>query len=78
MKFPTELNTGHIRSGDGNILTFQLMGIIAHKGASIAAGHFLAYVLIEGIWYEADDRRMTRVSRQRVSSLEAYILFYQS
>ena len=78
VKFPTELNTGHIRSGDGNLLSFQLMGIIAHEGSSIAAGHFLAYILIEGIWYEADDRRMTRVSRQRVSSLEAYILFYQS
>ena len=78
VKFPTELNTGHIRSGDGNLLSFQLMGIIAHEGSSIAAGHFLAYILIEGIWHEADDRRMTRVSRQRVSSLEAYILFYQS
>ena len=78
VKFPTELNTGHIRSEDGNLLSFQLMGIIAHEGSSIAAGHFLAYILIEGIWFEADDRRMTRVSRQRVSSLEAYILFYQS
>ena len=77
VKFPTELTTEHIRSGDGH-LSFRLMGIIAHKGSTIAAGHYIAYILIEGIWYEADDRRMTRVSRQRVSSLEAYILFYQS
>ena len=78
VKFPTELTTEHIRSGDGHFLRYRLRGVIAHKGPSIAAGHFMAYILIQGIWYEADDRRMTRVSRQRVSSLEAYILFYQS
>ena len=78
MKFPMELTTEHIRSGDEHLLKYRLRGIIVHKGSSIAEGHYIAYVLIQGIWYKADDSRMTRVSRQRVSSLKAYIMFYQS
>ena len=77
VKFPTELTTEHIRSRDGHLLSYRLRGIIAHIGSSIAEGHFIAFLLIQGMWYMADDRRMTRVSRQRVSSLKAYILFYQ-
>ena len=78
VKFPIELTTEHIKSGNGHLLTYRLRGLIIHKGQSIAEGHFMAFVLIEGNWYKADDRKMSRVSWQRVSSLKAYILVYHS
>ena len=77
VEFPIELTSEHIRSRDGHLLSYRLRGIITHIGSSIAGGHFIAYGLIQNTWYMADDKRMTRVSRQRVSSLKAYVLFYQ-
>ena len=78
VKFPTELTLEHIRSGNGHPLTYRLRGVIVHKGSSIAGGHYVAFILMHGLWYKADDSRMTRVSRQIVSSLKVYILVYQS
>ena len=69
VKFPTELTTEYIRSGNGQVLTYRLRGLIVHQGPSIAEGHYIAYVLIPNI---------TRVTRQRLSRLKAYILVYQS
>ena len=50
VKFPIELTTEHIKSGNGHLLTYRLRGLIIHKGQSIAEGHFMAFVLIEGNW----------------------------
>ena len=78
VKFPTELTTEHIRSGNGHPLTYRLRGLIVNKGSSIATGHYVPYILMNGIWYKADDSKITRVTRQIVSSLKVYILVYQS
>ena len=51
--------------------------MIRHAGVSIEAGHYIAYVLIDGEWYEANDERMGLVSWPIVRSLQAYMLFYQ-
>ena len=50
VKFPIELTTEHIKSGNGHLLTYRLRGLIIHKGQSTAEGHFMAFVLIEGNW----------------------------
>ena len=77
VKFTSELTTEYFRSGDGQILTYQLTGLIVHLGSSIASGHYVGYVLIQGIWYKADDMEIVRVTWQRVSRIKAYILVYQ-
>ena len=78
MKFTSELTTNHFRSGNGQVLTYRLMGLIVHVGPSIASGHYIAYVLIEGIWYRANDIEIMEVTWQQLSRTKAYILVYQS
>ena len=78
VKFPTELTTEHIGNWNGHPLTYRLRGLIVHKGSSIAGGHYVAYISMNGIWYKADDSEITRVTGQIVSSLKVYILVYQS
>ena len=51
--------------------------MIRHTGTSIGSGHYIAYVLIDGKWYEADDELMTEVSWQSICTLHVYILFYE-
>ena len=77
MEFWTELSTGCIRDDNGQEITYRLTGMIRHKGPSIAAGHYLAYVLIDGDWYEANDKRTRQVSWPTVRSMQAYMLFYE-
>ena len=78
VNFTSELTTEYFISGDGQILTYKLRGLIIHLGTSIANGHYVAYVLNQGIWYKADDKEIMQVTWQRVSRVKAYILVYQS
>ena len=77
MEFTTELCTVCIRDGNGQPITYRLTGMIRHTGVSIEAGHYIAYVLIDGDWYEANDESMRQVSWPTVRSLQAYMLLYQ-
>ena len=77
VEFTTELRTVCIRDGNGQEISYRLTGMIRHRGVSIAAGHYIAYVLIDGVWFEADDDAMEHVSWARVRSLQAYLLFYE-
>ena len=67
-----------IRDENGEQITYRLTGMIRHTGYSIAAGHYIAYVLIDGDWYEANDECVRLVSWPTVRSLQAYMLFYES
>ena len=73
----TELTTDHIRDTNGQQMTYRLVGIIRHSGPSIEFGHYIAYVLIDDSWYEANDTTMTQVSWQIVSRVQVYMLFYE-
>ena len=77
VEFTTELRTVCIRDGNGQEICYRLTGMIRHRGVSIAAGHYIAYVLIDGEWYEADDEVMEHVSWPTVLSKQAYMLFYE-
>ena len=77
VEFTTELCTVCIKDGNGQPISYRLTGMIRHSGVSIEAGHYIAYVLIDGEWYEANDERMGLVSWPIVCSLQAYMLFYQ-
>ena len=77
VEFTTELSTVCIRDGNGEQSTYRLTGMIRHTGYSIASGHYIAYVLIDGEWIEANDESMLLVSWPTVRSLQAYMLFYE-
>ena len=77
VEFTTELSTDWIIDGNGQQIRYRLTGMIRHTGSSIAAGHYIAYVLIDGNWYEANDERMGLVTWATVRSLQAYMLFYE-
>ena len=51
--------------------------VIRHTGASIARGHYIAYVQISGKWYEANDSHIRELPWETVRGLEAYVLFYE-
>ena len=51
--------------------------MIRHTGTSIESGHYIAYVLVDGRWYETNDELMTEVSWQTVRTLQGYMLFYE-
>ena len=74
--FPIQLTTEYIRDGNGRQLSYRLTGMIVHKGPSIAEGHYIACVLIDGNWYQANDKIVTEVSLQTVRTFQAYMLFY--
>ena len=77
VEFLTELTTEHIRDRNGQQMRYRLSGMIRHTGSSIASGHYIAYVLIDGHWYEANDSSMRQVSWQTVRRLQVYMLFYE-
>ena len=77
VQFTTELSTECIRDDNGQPMEYRLTGMIRHTGSSIARGHYIASLLIDGNWYEANDTTMKQVSWQAVRSLQAYMLFYE-
>ena len=77
VEFTTELCTVCIKDGNGQSISYRLTAMIRHSGVSIEAGHYIAYVLIDGEWYEANDKRMGLISWPTVRSQQAYMLFYQ-
>ena len=77
VEFTTELSTEYIRDDNGQPMKYRLTGMIRHTGESIASGHYIAYLLIDGNWYEANDSDMKQVSWQAVRSLQAYMMFYE-
>ena len=77
VEFMTVLATEHIRDRNGLRMRYRLVGIIRYTGPSIQFGHYISYVLINGSWYEANDRILTHVSWQTVRRLKVYMLFYE-
>ena len=77
VKFHTDFQTHYITDENGQYVTYRLTGLIFHSGFSIASGHYVAYFLKDGTWYESSDKDMREVSREKVRHLNIYILFYQ-
>jgi len=58
--------------------TYDLIGIISHRGSGTDYGHYVAFCRNElDKKYEFDDETITLVSEQEVISREAYVLFYE-
>ena len=76
VEFTAKLTIAYIRDDNGQPIKYRLTGMIRHTGESIASGHYIAYLRINGNWYEANDSVMKQVSWQEVRSLQAYMMFY--
>ena len=50
-------NNGQIVVKDYNNInyTYDLIGIIAHRGQTMLGGHYIAYIKYNSIWYMYDD-----------------------
>lgn len=64
-------------SGDGEN-RYDLFAIVRHLG-SVSGGHYIAYAKshVTDKWYEFDDSIVTEISEEKVSKVEAYVLFYK-
>ena len=59
-----------------NSIKYELIGVVNHMGV-LGGGHYNAYVKRDNEWYLADDSRYMKVSKDKVVSQSAYILFYR-
>ena len=76
VEFPRELCIVHLTDGIGQQLRYRLTGVICHEGSSIARGHYVSYLLIDGNWYKADDKKIAKVTWEAVRRLQVYMLFF--
>ena len=76
VKFPLQLRLKYISAGNEEHHFYNITGVVLHKGATISSGHYIAYVLADGVWIEADDSITQEVSWENVSNKNVYLLFY--
>ena len=78
----------HGWSGGSGGVRYRLCGVLVHHGATVASGHYTAFVRYRGAdgggggegaaecWVSIDDSRVSVVSASTVFAQQAYILFY--
>ena len=56
----------------------SLVGLVLHKGATRASGHYISIVKAKNMWYYCDDSHVTIISdiHRILHSREVYLLFY--
>jgi hypothetical protein len=77
--FPMQLEIGDYMShlNHARPPTYGLRGMLVHRGQTCASGHYVAYVLRKGEWFECNDSVVTKVDEETVLSQRAYILIYE-
>lgn len=66
------------RKGTGEPMTYKLVSLVTHLGASQHCGHYTAIGLTEsGTYYNYDDSYVRPISVQSVCNTNAYIIFYE-
>ena len=66
----------NIQNNDYNT-QYQLTGIVVHIGASIAVGHYVAYVRAGEMWFKMNDSKVRTVTWSTVKRQKAYLLFFE-
>jgi ubiquitin C-terminal hydrolase len=56
---------------------YRLKAVGVHRGRSLDAGHYFAYVSLAGRWHCFDDNTVSKVDWEEVSRQQAYMLFYE-
>jgi uncharacterized UBP type Zn finger protein len=51
--------------------------VIVHEGQSIATGHYVCFILLEGQWLLCSDEKVQLVNAKYVLSQQPYVLLYQ-
>lgn len=65
-------------AGYGQPLSYRLVSMVTHLGASQHCGHYTAIGLTEsGTYYQFDDSSVRPISLQNVLQTNAYIIFYE-
>ncbi|XP_027340882.1 ubiquitin carboxyl-terminal hydrolase 8 isoform X2 [Abrus precatorius] len=69
--------SAYITHGNGNSYHYTLYAVSNHYG-SMGGGHYTAFVHHGGDqWYEFDDSRVYPISKEKIKSSAAYVLFYR-
>ncbi|CAG0896116.1 unnamed protein product, partial [Darwinula stevensoni] len=79
VEFPVNnLDMSSYAASSGKQCTYNLYGIANHSGTTYS-GHYTAYCKHPYLndWYEFNDARVSKVSRNSLVSGEAYLLFYE-
>lgn len=79
IRFPMQLEIGDYMSHLNNARppTYGLRGMLVHRGHTCASGHYVAFVLRKGEWFECNDSVVTKVDQEVVLSQRGYILIYE-
>lgn len=79
VSFPTEEldMTPYIENANQGSLeqVYDLYAVVCHKG-QLDNGHYICYIKSNQIWFECDDTYVQTVTTDKVSSSNAYLLFY--
>ena len=76
VNFPTQLRLKFVVAGSERHHSYRITGVVFHRGSTIASGHYISYVNVEGKWLEADDSSIREVSWEMVKNMKVYLLFY--
>lgn len=69
---------GTSANSSGKQLSYKLVAMVTHLGASQHCGHYTAIGLTEsGTYYNYDDSNVRPISEQNVCNTNAYIIFYE-
>ena len=66
----------HSSSSINSNVKYDLIGVINHYGGT-SFGHYTAYCLNNGNWYEYNDQSVSYINKSSVVSNAAYVLFYK-
>ena len=75
--FPLELDLAPVIFGATAGCSYDLTGVLVHKGSSPHDGHYIAYCKApNGMWAKHDDDYVSQVKASEVLAASAYLLFY--
>lgn len=78
MKHTLNLNNYASNKSEHRNLSYRLVSLVTHIGASQHCGHYTAIGCTEsGQYYHFDDSMVSHVQPQRVLETQAYLLFYE-
>ena len=62
--------------GDESRASYELYAVITHRG-KMDGGHYIAFLKVDGLWYQCDDSWIVPVEVETVKKCQAYMLYYK-